>query len=133
MKIGAIAGVFVLTLIISGSSFANEEMNKSGDHMGQRIEKRIKKLTDELKLTPEQQSKVREIFKSLHDDISSLMEKTREQMKILREQSRDKINALLDEKQKPKYASIVSKQDKKMAERKKHFMDMHKEKEGDGF
>ena len=91
-------------------------------------ESRLKMLTEKLKLTADQQAKLKPILedestqmKTLHDDTSLAPEDKRAKMKELHESSTEKINAVLTPDQQSKWKQM-----------KQEMMEKHKEMKGQG-
>jgi Spy/CpxP family protein refolding chaperone len=106
-----------------------EHGEMSGHMMGAMTpESRLKRLTEKLDLTEDQQAKLKPILedqstqmKTLHDDTSLAPEDKRAKMKELHESSTEKINAVLTPDQQSKWKQM-----------KQEMMEKHNEMKGQG-
>lgn len=90
-----------------------------------RMERKFKRFTKELNLTPDQQEKIKAIFKEKHGKIDMAREKTRPAYKAIREKAKQEIRALLTEDQIVKFNALEEKR-KKWREKNKMKYGHHK-------
>lgn len=88
-------------------------------------DERLKRMTKELKLTTDQQAKIKPIIEEeqkkaqdLRDDSGSDRQTIRQKMMQLRQDTSDQIRALLDDKQKDKFDKMEQQRQDRMRERR---------------
>ena len=86
-----------------------------------RMERKFKRFTHKLKLTPDQQEKIKAIFKDKHGKINALREKKRPEYKAIREKAKQEIRALLTEEQIVKFNALEEKRKKWREKRRKKY------------
>lgn len=89
----------------------------------ERIEKRLDKLTKDLKLTTDQQAAVKAALESQSAKMADVRKEAAEKSKAIHEETDTQINAVLNDEQKAKYAAIKAEREKKLKEHgweKKH-------------
>ena len=84
-------------------------------------EKRLQRLTEKLKLTPEQQAQIKPIL----DDEKTKMEALMNQHKALREETNQKITAVLTDQQKTDYQRMMDEKKKQWDKKGKGKKDKH--------
>ncbi len=93
----------------------------------------LEMMAEELKLTPEQEEQIRDIFRNNDERIKSLRTEIHEKFSRMRSQLKGEIKSVLSEDQKTKFDAIiekyVSQMRKEMEERKKH---LERQKKGEG-
>ncbi len=107
----------------AGTAFAKGKHKMNPEHMEQKIEKRLAKMTEHLELTEAQQAKVRVILESkkdtmieLHKNENLTREEKREQFKAAREDVKAQIDQVLTAEQQAKAEEFR----KNRKEHKKH-------------
>jgi len=112
--IGFAAGALSLNLYERLTSASNKEPNPR-DRAGLYI----KKMNDKMKLTSDQQSKIRDILDNTGKRYSEIRQKMQPcvkdfvpQFDAARQQGRDEIRAVLSENQLPKFEEMVEEQDR---------------------
>jgi cell division septum initiation protein DivIVA len=79
----------------------------------ERRAKRVADMTQELGLTPDQVTKVDDIIKSTHAEMKSVRDKAEKDVDGLREQARNQVRTLLTDQQKPKFETMVQRDDER--------------------
>ncbi len=90
----------------------------------------------ELNLTPEQEDKIREVFRNNEERFKTLRKDIDARLKSMRYQLKEEINSVLTEEQAQKFDAMIKKyisQRKKEADRRKEYSNKHrKDKKDDG-
>jgi periplasmic protein CpxP/Spy len=114
-----LAAVIALMFIISAGLVWAEGMKCEGPGMnGKEQGNRLERLTQELKLTDDQKSKVAAILKEDEPAMKALQDKMMSDMKALRAASDTKIEGILTPDQIKKYEQMQQEHQKKMGEGK---------------
>jgi Spy/CpxP family protein refolding chaperone len=105
------------------------QQHERGERGGKRMDpqKRVQRLTKELKLNSDQQSKVRDIlqdqqkqFENLRGDTSTSQQDRRSKMMELRKSTDDQVRAVLNPDQQKKFDKMQEKREQRMAGRRGH-------------
>lgn len=110
--------LFVFTSLVSAKPNSERMKNSENPNREEMMEKMHKKhldrLTEELKLTDEQRTKVDEVLRSGWKEMQKEKESFRKEIKEIRDKYDKKIQKILDNEQKSKFVEICKKMEEHM-------------------
>jgi len=98
-----VAVVFILGMILGGVGARYWELRVSGDRTGSRHAEIMKRLTHDLSLSEDQQTKVNAIVDDVHSKFRALDAEHRPEYDAIRAEGRQRICAVLTPEQQPKF------------------------------